>query len=316
MNPFVKLIAAGILILTSGAAALAQPAPRTAIVLAPIGSSDMAAAFYAVQQGMFEKAGLDVTIQQAATGAASMVAVLGGGAQVGYGNSLALSTAHAKGIPIVLLSPGAQYNTNAPHAVLIVAADSTLKTPKDLEGHIVAVAGLHDLLTVSVNLWMEKSGVDASKVKFVEMPPGSMLPALQAKRVDAAVSYEPFLSSAVGTGAAKVYAKPYDAIGNGFLTGAWFTLGPWASQHREAAIRFAQILDQASQYVDAHYDDLIPLISQFSKLPPETLHKMVKVVVPPTLTAAALQPVVEAAVRAHEIPASIRAGEMIFPGVP
>lgn len=316
MNVFGRLLAAGILILASGATGLAQTPARTAIVLAPIGSSDMAAAYYAVQQGMFERAGLDVTIQPAPTGAASMVAVLGGGAQIGYGNSLALSTAHAKGIPVMLLSPGAQYNTNLPHAVLIVANDSTLRTPKDLEGHVVAVAGLHDLLTVSVNLWMEKNGVDASTVKFVEMPPGTMLPALQAKRVDAAVSYEPFLSSSVGAGAARVYAKPYDAIGNGFLTGAWFALAPWIAQHHDAAIRFAQILDQASQYVDAHYDDLIPLIATFSKLPPETLHKMVKVNVPPGLTPGALQAVVDAAAKAHEIPASFKAAELILPGVP
>jgi hypothetical protein len=38
--------------------------------------------------------------------------------------------------------------------------------------------------------------------------------------------------------------------------------------------------------------------------------------VPPTLTAAMLQPVVEAAVRAKEIPASFRAADMILPGVP
>jgi len=179
----------------------------------------------------------------------------------------------------------------------------------------LAVTGLHDFLTVAVSLWLTKNAADPARVKFVEMPPGTMLPALAAKRIDAAVSYEPFLSSALGTGA-KVFGKPFDAVGTGFISGAWFALGPWANAHRDAVIRFARILDQASQYADAHYDDLIPLIATFSKLPPETLHQMVPDHVPPTLTATAVQPVIDAAARAHEIAAPFPAAEMIFPGVP
>lgn len=276
----------------------------------------MVALYYGVQQGIFERAGLDVTVQPAATGAAAMTAVVGGAVNIGYTNTLALTIARAKGIPVLLLSPGAQYNTNVPHAVLIVAADATLKTAKDLEGRTVAVAGLHDLLGVSVVAWLEKAGIDSGKVKFVELTLGTMLSALQSKRVDAAVSYEPFLSAATGSGAAKVFAKPYDAIGPAFLTGAWFALEPWIAQHRDAVLRFAALLGQTAQYADNHYDELVPLIASYSKLPPETLRKMVKVNVPPTLTAAMLQPVIETAAKYREIPASFRAQEMILPGVP
>jgi len=303
-------------LLAFGVAASAQTAPRTAIVLAPIASTDMAEAFYAVQQGMFEKAGLDVTIQQAPSGVAAVTAVLGGAAQIGYTNTLALSTAHGKGIPVVLLSPGALYRTAIPHAVLLVPTDSPLRTAKDLEGHTVAIAGLHDLLGISVVTWIEKNGADPAKVKFVEMPPATMQAALESKRVDAAASYEPFLSAATHSGSAKVFAKPYDAIGPSFLTGAWFALGPWVNEHRAAAIAFARVLDQASQYVNGHYDDLTPLISQFTKLSPETLHNMVKLYTPPGLRPGDIQPVVDAAARAHEIPASFPAADMILQGVP
>lgn len=303
-------------LLAIGTVASAQTAPRTAIVLAPIASTDMAEAFYAVQTGMFERAGLDVTIRQAPTGAAAMTAVVGGAAQVGYTNSLALATAHGKGIPVVLLSPGALYRTAIPHAVLLVPADSPLRTAKDLEGHTVAVAGLHDLLGISVVTWIDKNGADPSKVKFVEMPPSTMQAALEAKRIDAAASYEPFLSAAVHAGSAKVFAKPYDAIGLSFLTGAWFALGPWVNDHRAAAIAFAKVLDQSAQYVNGHYDELTPLISSFTKLSPETLHNMVKLYTPPGLKAADLQPVIDAAAKAHEIPAPFQAAQMILPGVP
>lgn len=315
----VKAIAAVLacsLILTMGGAAHAQTAARTQIVVAPIASTDMTAVYWAKDQGLFEKAGLDVTIQQTPTGAASMQAVIGGAAQVGYGNTLALSTAHGKGIAVALICPGAQYRTNLPHAVLLAAADSPAKTPKDVEGKTVAVAGLHDLLGISVVTWMNANGVDPTKVNFVEMPPATMQAALQAKRVDFAASYEPFLSASVKSGVARVFAKPYDAIGNNFLTGAWFVMEPWAAQHKEATLAFARVLDQAAQYVNGHYDDLIPLISQVSKLPPETLQNMVHLYTPPKLDASAIQLVVNAAYKAKEIPAQFNAADMLLPGAP
>jgi NitT/TauT family transport system substrate-binding protein len=303
-------------VVAAGAVASAQTAPRTAIVLAPIASTDMASAFYAVQTGMFQKAGLDVTISQAPSGAAAMTAVVGGAAQIGYSNSLALATARGKGVPVVLLSPGAMYRTAIPHAVLLVPADSTLRTAKDLEGRTVAVAGLHDLLGISVVTWLEKNGADPSKIKFTEIPPATMQAALEAKRVDVAAMYEPFLSAAVHAGSAKLFAKPYDAIGNSFLTGAWFALEPWVNDHRAAAIAFAKVLDQSSTYVNSHYDELTPLISSFTKLSPETLHNMVKLYTPPGLRAADLQPVIDVSAKAHEIPASFPAAQLILPGVP
>jgi NitT/TauT family transport system substrate-binding protein len=315
MKPFALIVMLAVLV--SGPTGLSAQAPaRTAITVAPIASTDMATLYYAVQQGWFEKAGLDVTIQQAPTGAAAMTAVVGGAAQIGYTNTLALTTAHGKGIPVTLLSAGAQYRTAIPHAVLLVASDSQLKTAKDLEGHVVAVAGLHDLLGVSTATWIEKNGGDPSKVKFVEIPPATMQAALESKRVDAAAIYEPFLSAATRAGTAKVFAKPYDAIALSFLTGAWFGLAPWISQHRDAAITFARVLDQAATYVNAHYDDLVPLLVTVTKLPPETLHNMVKVYVPPKLDPSTLQPVVDVAAKAHEIAASFRAADMVLPGVP
>lgn len=289
---------------------------RTPIVVAPIASTDMASVYYAVQQGWFLQAGLDVTLQPAPSGAAAMTAVVGGAVQIGYNNTLALSTAHAKGIPVVLLSPGAQYRTAIPHAVLIVAADSPLKTPKDLVGHTVAVAGLHDLLGISVVTWLTKNGVDPASVHFVEIPPATMQAALTAKRIDAAAIYEPFLSAATQSGAARVFAKPYDAIGTSFLTGAWFALDSWAETHKDAAIKFAQILDRASTYVNSHYDDLVPLISGFTKLPPETLAHMVKLYTPPKLQPASIQPVIDTAAGAHEIATPFKASDFIMAGVP
>lgn len=300
----------------SAAAALAQQAPAPIpIVVAPIGSTDMTPFFYALRQGMFAKAGLDVTVTQAPSGAASTTAVVGGAAQIGFTNLLALSIAYERGIAVDLIAPGVQYDTAAPNVLLLVAADGPVHSAKDLEGRVVAVTGLHDLLAVATTAWIARAGADPAKVRYVEMPPSSMAGALAAQHVDAVAVYDPFMGAIVASGA-RVLGKPYDALGAPFVNAAWFALRPWADAHHDAALRFAEVIRRAAAYTNPHYDALIPLISSFSKIPPETLAKMVHVRVPTTFTAAQVQPVVDLAAKEHEIPNAFHAREMMLAGLP
>ncbi len=301
-----------------GLTALGSPSQgqaRTAIVVAPILTTDQVSFYYARQQALFERAGLDITVSPATSGSAAIVAVVGGAAQIGYSNTFSLAVARSHGIPIQMISPGGLYESASPIAKLIVAADAPFRTAKDLEGHVVASTGLHDLLSVSIRSWLDAGGADISNVKFVEMPPGAMLAALQAKRVDAAAMYEPFLVAAEASGA-RVIGKPYDAIAPEFEAGSWFTLSSWANGHRDAVLRFSEALHQAGRYVNDHFDDVIPLIVGYAKSDPEMLRKSGKVVYPASFTPAILQPVLNAAVHYQEISGPLRAQDLIFPGVP
>ena len=291
------------------------PPALTPVTVASIGSTDMTPFYYAIQQGLFQKAGLDVTVTQAPTGAASTTAVVGGAAQIGFSNLLALSIAHQRGIAVEMLAPGVEYDTNAPNVGILVANDSPIKTPKELEGRIVGVTGLHDLLAVATIAWIQRGGADSSKVKFIELPPSVMPEALKAGRVDAVAIYEPFVGSVVASGA-RIIGKPYDAIGPRFVNAAWFALEPWVNTHRILAVRFARVIHDAAEYTNNHYDELIPLVSSFSKLSPETLQKMVHARVSTSLSPELVQPVIDLAARFHEIPAPFRAQDMLVPGIP
>ena len=316
MKRIALLTAIGLALAGFAPARAQTPAPPLLpVVVAPILSTDQVSVWYAKQQGWFAQAGLDVTIQQVPTGNAALTAVLGGAATFGYTNPLSLIEAHVKGAPLQAVAPGVLYRPLVPHAAVLVPGDSTLKTPKDLEGKTIAVAGLHDLLGMSILYWMDKNGVDPSKVKFVEIPPATMSAALDQKRVDAIGTYEPFLSAAQVNGA-KLFAKPYDAIGPRFETGVWFANTAWLKDHRDAALAFNRVIVQADQYVNTHYDELVPLIIQVTKLTPETLKTMVKLYTPPSLSAPLFQPVIDAAYKEHEIATTFNAQDMFFPGVP
>lgn len=304
------------LILSStGHAPLSAQAALTPVIVGPLNSASAAGLYYAQQQGLFTKAGLDVKIQPMPGGAAAVAAAVGGAINIGYGNTLTVIEAHAKQIPISLLAPGSLYQTQIPVAQLLVAAGSTIKTPEDLIGMTIGVASLNDLAVLAIKAWIERGNVDPSKVNFIELPPASAFNALNANRVAAIILYDPYLGAALAQGA-KAIAKPYDFIAPTFLISAWFVSNQWAAQHRDAALAFDKVLEQVTPYINTHYDDLLPMISKFTGVSVENLAKLPKAIVPTSMRSVVLQPVIDAAVHFKAIPTAFKAQDIIFPGAP
>ncbi len=306
---FRRLAAIGVSVLVlGGSAALGQTSGRTAITVTTTSPSDTLPFFYAVKNGLFEKAGLDVTVQASPSGSSSIVAVVGGAAQFGYANNLSLSVAHLKGIPVQMVAPGGEYTAAAPYAKMLVLADSGIKTAKDLDGKTVAVTGLHDLLSLAARAWIDKNGGDPANVKFVEIPPPTMLAALQQKRVDAIANFEPYVSAAEAAGARSIGA-PYDAVSTHFMTACWFGNSDWIKDHHDAALRFAQVGSiRAQAYTNPHYTDLRPVHRRILRsCRSETLRRMPIVHVPASMSAALVQPLIDKAAKYKELPKSFSA---------
>ena len=227
---------------------------------------------------------------------------------------LSVATAHTKGIPVLLVAPGAGYHAAAPVARLLVSGDGDIRTVKDLAGKTIGVPLLGDINTIGVEGLLDKAGVARDSVHFTEIPPPSMPPALQAKRVDAISIYEPFVSAALAQGARSI-ASPYDSVASNFLIAAWTVEKTWAANNRAALMTFASVLNRGSQYANAHYLELTAMISDFSKMPANVLGKLAFPTVPPTLNVSLIQPVIDAAARYHAIPAGFPAKELVVDGV-
>lgn len=295
--------------------AAAQPAVPAGITIIVPTTAETLPLFWAQQQGLFAKAGIALNMQPATSGSAAATAVIGGAADIGSSNVLSVMQAHAKGLPLVLLCAAGQYDDKLPNNEIFVPANSPIKTAKDLEGKNVAIASLHDLLALSMKTWMDKEGVDVTKVHFVEIPPSAQVAALQSGRVDSIHVYEPFRGQAERAGFRAIVA-PYYTIGKDFVFSGWFANLGWASAHRELALKFAQIMHDASLYTNAHYDELIPVIASYTKMTPEDIKAMRKVRTAPNLTPGELQPLIDVAAKFHELDRPFPASEIIFPGVP
>jgi NitT/TauT family transport system substrate-binding protein len=301
------------LVSSAGRAPSSAQATLTPVIVGPLNSASSAGLYYAQQQGLFAKAGLDVKIQPMPGGAAAVAATVGGAINIGYGNTLTVIEAHAKQIPISLLAPGSLYQSQNPVAQLLVSGSSAIKTPADLAGLTIAVTSLNDLAVLAIKEWLERGSVDPSKVNFIEVPPAGAMAALSANRVAAIILYDPYLGAALAQGA-KVIAKPYDFIAPTFLISAWFVSTQWATEHRDAALAFAKVLEQVSPYINTHYNDLLPMISKITSVSVDNLAKLPVAIVPTSMSPQMLQPVIDAAVHFKAIPTAFKAQDIIFTG--
>ena len=225
-----------------GSPAVAQTRAPLRIAAIPIESN--AEVFYAQELGSFAKAGIDADIQMIQNGSAIASAVASNAIDVGYASLVVIAIAHKKNIPFVAIAPTVAYTSKAPTAALFVATGSPIRTAKDLAGKVLAVAGLGTIVEYAARAWIDKSGGDASTVKFIEFAYSAMPAALAAGRIDAALLNEPFLS--LGKKNAQLLAYPYDAIGHEFLTGVWFTTLGWAKDHPAVVSRFAGVIRETA----------------------------------------------------------------------
>lgn len=292
----------------------AQPA-RSPITVLLTTTADSVPFFYAQQQGMFEKAGLDVTATIVTSGSVASAAVIGGSAQIGNSNIFTVMQAHARGIPLVLIAPSGQHDPSSPNSELFVLRDSPIRTAKDLEDRTVAGVSLHDLQTLSTRALIEQAGGDSTKVKFIEIPQSAMLETLIAKRVDGIVAYEPFRTADEASGQVRSIGAPFSAISPVMMYTAWIAMAPWVAANRPTAAKFAQVIRQSAEYTNPHFGELIPLMASVAKLAPESLQKLHRVRDATTLNPAFIQPVIDIAARFKEIPASFPAQEMIVTGL-
>jgi NitT/TauT family transport system substrate-binding protein len=266
---------------------------------------------YAARAGLFAKAGLNVELEKLAGAAVVAAALAGGSLEIGKVSALSVVTAHAKGLPFTAIGSIATYNSASPDFALIVMNDSPVKAPADLPGKTLAAVSLQDMSSVATQAWLNQNGVDASTLKFLEMPASATLAAMEQGRVTGSTIYEPMLSAAMATGKVRIIGYPYDALGKHYSGGLLIANVKWVADHRDLVNRFLRVMQQAGAYVAAHESEMGPMLAAYAGTDPATATKMNHEGRAVTLTPADLQPVIDAAAKYKVISQSFPASELI-----
>ena len=141
----------------------------------------------AQQQNLFAAHGLAIELVNTGSSAASLTALIGGSADITAGSLFATFAAVAHDIPVKFIAPEAFYLSDHADSVLLVKADSPIRTAGDLNGKVIGVDSLKDLYTLATRGWVDNGGGDGASLKPVEIPPPEQLATLLRGRIDAGV---------------------------------------------------------------------------------------------------------------------------------
>jgi NitT/TauT family transport system substrate-binding protein len=270
---------------------------------------------YAQQAGIFRKYGLDVDVAPMSSGTAGMAAVIGGSANVVYANTLSLVEAHDRGIPLVVIAPGAYYNTNRPYAVLMVRLDSPVRTGRDLNGKVIGSSALRDINAITTMAWIDANGGDSKTVKTIEVANSALLPAIEQGRIEAATILPPFYVQGVESGKFRIIGKPWDMVAKTFEVGVWAASSDWAAKNPDVVRRFAAAMREAAAALTASPTRSVDLVAAFTKIDAAVVAKSPPSLDPQYVEPIDLQPVVDASLKFGLIQKGFDAATLLNPAV-
>ena len=303
-------LAAGAAFAAAPAVALGQTTVKLTVATSAI---DGAIGLISAQRnGYLRNHGIEVD-HVIGNGAANAAAVVGGTVALAASNVVTLIKGHLRGIPFQMVAPSSMYTTDNPTQVLVVRTDSGVKTAADLNGKTVAVTAIGDLLSVATLAWIDQNGGNSSTVKLVEIPPTSEAAALAAGRVQAASLAEPFLSEALAGGNVRIFGKIFDAIAPRFLQAAYFGTADYINANPDTVRRFTLALLQGNAFANAHPDQTLPWLIDFTKIDPAVAKRARRERFGESMDPALVQVEIDQLAKAKAIDRGFDAREMISP---
>jgi NitT/TauT family transport system substrate-binding protein len=231
---------------------------------------------YGVEKGFFRERELDVEVTPSQGGATVVPAVVSGDSDIAGSNLVSVLLAQGKDIPVKIVAPGTfvRGERSQDFSAILVASDSDIRSPQDLEGKTLAVNTLKNVAEVAAKASLAKQGVDVSKIELAEVDFPDMNGAIAEGRVDAAFQIEPFVSLGVKEGH-RVIDRPYVGTKPGLQIGCYFTSEQYLSENEDVVERFRQgVADTAAAIAEdpAAFREFLP---QASEIPPPAAQKAI-----------------------------------------
>jgi NitT/TauT family transport system substrate-binding protein len=298
------------LLTLAGMPGAAQTVGSIRVAMIPI--EPAAPIYYAKENGFFDKAGLDVSIDQNPSTPAIASALMAGTYDIAYGTVPTLAQAHAKGLPFVLIAPGIADSAVHFGGAIMVGVNSTIKTGKDFNGKTLGTAGLNTIAEYLPRAWIDKTGGDSTTVKFIEMPFPVTPDAIASGRVDGAYLAEPFVTIAEQKHLAKILTLGDDAISAGeYDSTGWYTTLQWARAHPDLVVRFQRAMAEAGAWANANPTKVVPILAKDLHADPALVAQARRPYFPPRLVPAEVQPFIDISAKYAKFP-PFKADELIY----
>lgn len=216
-------------------------------------------------RGIFDRNGLDVTLEQAAN-ISDIPATLGRQFDLALGTATDLIRAGAAGIDVVQAAGNTVSSKENPFVQIIVKPDSGITGVGDLRGKRIGTPTLSGVIHVGVQYWAQQGGIDPGEIEGVEAPSPNLPDQLTAGRIDAVEALEPFASQLKAAGNVSI-GDPFSPIADPLATNFWMAQGSWANDNRDAVARFVDSLEEGQAFIDENPTEARRILQDYTGMP-------------------------------------------------
>lgn len=236
-------------------------------------TTDQAAFFVALDDGIFEKHGLNVDAQIVTDATALTASVTSGKADVMHHALPAMAAARVGGLDVKLIS-GVAVVPREGYVEVLVKKDSDIQGFADLEGKTGGAAALRGILDLGLYKAIEVEGGDPSNFESVAIPPTDQVAALKANRVDAVSLNDPFLIQGKADPAVRSLGNPFADLDFEALSASAYSTESIIAEKASALRKYKEALAEASQIVTDNPERARQAIADHTELPPEVIEQI------------------------------------------
>ena len=252
------LIAAAITVLAAGCASgsgsaalssLSMPEEHD-ITVAALPTADLAGLYIAQDDGFFAQQHLHVKIEKIASSAASIAEQENGQVDITAGSYVAYIAAQAAGARFRILAEASALRPDT--RVLVIPADSPIKSLTGLVGKKIALNGTNSIGTLLISALLAEYGISPAKVTFVTDPEGfPVMPAeLQDGAWTAAFLAEPYVTLAGEDYGERELADLDQGATMNFPIDGYMATQAWVEKYPKTAAAFVRAIEEGQALAD------------------------------------------------------------------
>jgi ABC-type nitrate/sulfonate/bicarbonate transport system substrate-binding protein len=208
--------------------------------------------YIAKERGYFAKRGMSLKLTNTFIAAPTLLPSLGKQYDLGLATLPDALNGWAGGVKTKIVFVDTSENTKYPQSFLV--AKKSITTLKELKGRTIGVIAASGSLYVALLYQLHKVGVEASDIRWVNMPASTMSDQLKGGRIDAAVipvlDAQPVLGDA---GEFRTLGRPVIDAGGGSGMGTVLVANAaWAAKNASLLDDFRAAIVEATLWINAH----------------------------------------------------------------
>ncbi|MFB6770717.1 ABC transporter substrate-binding protein [Streptomyces sp. NPDC056337] len=221
----------------------------------------------AEKNGDFADQGIDVRISShPSTRITSFAASLGWEYDIAWGTPADVIAAASQGHDITVVAGAYVDSEERQQGQMYAAGSGTVDSATDLRGKRLAVPSLSGTLFLAVLTSLNRAGVDVDDVRLVEMPFSAMRGELDADRVDAVATVQPYMGEVEAAGH-RPLGDPFLSVDSPAVAGMWIAEREWVEKNPATVASFVAALNSADWWASSHEKEARAFLSSALEMP-------------------------------------------------